>query len=170
MFHINRGFEYNLTIRILHKKSEDQIMETLTHSMTLDYPIDTLWKFVISFEDWAASIPGYHSHQKLNDQQYSLLVNTNFGFSKKQLLIQFKIMDVKQPSKVLFKLASENKTINGRGYLELSNSNLEQTAVFLRMDYAITGKMSPIIKSVIANSGKEKAEEAIKETVGSLLS
>lgn len=144
-------------------------METLTHSMNLDYPIQTLWNLVNSFDEWAKTIPGYHSHEKVNDQQYSLLVNTNFGFTKKQLLIQFKIMDETQPSKILFKLASENKTIKGRGYLELENVNKNSTSAFLRLDYLITGAMSSLVKSVIANSGREKAEEAIRETVSKLL-
>jgi carbon monoxide dehydrogenase subunit G len=144
-------------------------MQTLTHSMTFDYPIETLWNLVLSFEQWAHTVPGYQSHQKVNASQYSMFILSNFGFTKKQLNIQFKIMDLTKPSKVLFKVSSDNQNMKGRGYLELSKINNEKTSGFLRLDYLITGTMSSIIKSVISNSGKEKAEAAIKETVHNLL-
>jgi len=91
-------------------------MQTLTHSMTFDYPIETLWNLVLSFEQWAHTVPGYQSHQKVNASQYSMFILSNFGFTKKQLIIQFKIMYLTKSSKVLFKVTNVNQIMNGLSY------------------------------------------------------
>ena len=77
-------------------------MTSHTFKTVVKIPIETVWIFLNSMDDWKEVIPGYISHEIQSNQVSIWQVKSNFGMIKKKILFKAEIIDWHEYEKISF--------------------------------------------------------------------
>lgn len=133
-------------------------MPTITQSIDLDYSIETLWSIVYPFENWITQIPGYITHEVLNENEFYITFKLNYGMVKKTVKLNLKIKKLIKPSIIEFEFISESKHLQGQGFFQTKKNHPTSTNIYCSLDITAKGAMAPIIHSKIKNASLEKSK------------
>ena len=138
-------------------------------------PIETVWTFLHSVEDWYKVIPGYISHEIHSEKVSTWQIKSDFGLIKKKITFKAEILDWKELDKISFRMTGISDKFNGRGYIETIKLSNHKTRIEVAFDLTAEGSMAKLIKPFLKSSLPEMSEEhkveleqTIKQIAGSV--
>lgn len=118
------------------------------HEIDLDLPVQTIWEFVSVMENWIPLVPGYISHEIINERQSTWMFNGDIGIMKKKIHLQVDITEWTPPSLVKFNLTGINENFSGEGYFKTASLGNQRTRMTCSLDITAKGVKAPMINSV----------------------
>ncbi|WP_062349935.1 CoxG family protein [Bacillus kwashiorkori] len=134
-------------------------MPSGTHHLNIDVPINRVWNFVSSINNWAPLVPGYINHEIINDYESTWEFKGDLGFMKKTVKLKVDITKWEEPTKVTFNLTGLSDNFAGNGYFEAEVINDKTTAMTGNLDITARGAMGPMINAILKNFVPQTAEE-----------
>jgi carbon monoxide dehydrogenase subunit G len=129
------------------------------HDIVIDVPIEQVWDFVKDMDNWAPLLPGYISHEKLNEKQSNWTFKETVGVLKKKISLQVSIKEWIEPTRVTFDLKGINENLTGNGYFnaEVLGKNRTKMTGYLEMNAegALAPVMNAVMKTSLPKSGQE---------------
>lgn len=137
------------------------------HDIIIDVPIEQVWDFVKDMDNWAPLLPGYISHEKLNEKQSNWTFKETVGVLKKKISLQVTIKEWTEPTRVTFDLKGINENLTGNGYFNAENLGQNQTKMTGYLEMTAEGALAPVMnavmKSSLPKSGQELTEAIAKK-------
>ncbi len=138
-------------------------MPSKKHSIVVKAPLEEVWDFVRSMENWAPLVPGYIQHQLLSDMVSTWEFKTDLGILKKKISLRVDILKWEEPSQVTFKLTGINEKFMGGGYFSAEQTRVNETVMTGYLEINAFGTFAPVVNSVL----QPKLEEITQElTIG----
>lgn len=129
------------------------------YSIEINIPIERVWNFVSSIDNWAPLVPGYINHEIINDNQSTWEFKGDLGFMKKKVKLKVDIKEWNEPTQVTFDLTGLSDNFKGDGYFEAEKIDDQKTKMTGYLDITAGGAMGPMINSILKNFVPETAEE-----------
>jgi len=145
------------------------------HQMELDIPVHRAWGFVKDMNNWAPLVPGYTTHEQLNDRQSNWTFTGDAGIVQKTIHLRIDIKEWQEPTKVTFTMKGINENFSGDGYFQadtLSETSIKMTGYLQISAKGVTGPMiNQILKTMLPKMIKKFTEKVADrmvklETVG----
>jgi carbon monoxide dehydrogenase subunit G len=143
--------------------------------MELDIPVHRAWGFVKDMNNWAPLVPGYTTHEQLNDRQSNWTFTGDAGIVQKTIHLRIDIKEWQEPTKVTFTMKGINENFSGDGYFQadtLSETSIKMTGYLQISAKGVTGPMiNQILKTMLPKMIKKFTEKVADrmvklETVG----
>lgn len=138
---------------------EGNKMPSGTHQEIIDLPIEKVWSFVKSMDNWAPLIPGYISHNKFNDRLSTWEFYQDLGIIKKKVSLIVTIKEWIPPTKVTFDLKGLNEKFSGNGYFQAEALGQNKTKMTGYLNINAEGAMAKVVNKVLKNSIPKTAQE-----------
>lgn len=119
------------------------------HEMDLDLPVQTIWEFVSVMENWIPLVPGYISHEIINERQSTWMFHGDIGIMKKKIHLQVDITEWTPPSLVKFNLTGINENFSGEGFFNTLSLGERRSKMTCSLDITAKGVKAPMINSVL---------------------
>ncbi len=104
-------------------------MANAKHIIELQVPIEKIWAYISEIDNWATSVPGYVSHEILNETQSTWAIKGDMGIIKKTAKIQVEITEWNEPKKVSFTFKSLSGDFAGNGHYKAEAINDNRTRI-----------------------------------------
>lgn len=144
-----------------------------SHSTKLNLPIEHVWTFVSSINNWAPLVPGYINHELINDSESTWEFKGELGFIQKTIKLKVDITEWKEPNLVTFNLSGLSDNISGDGYFDAEKVDEASTKMTGYLDITAGGAMGPMINKVLKKIVPKTTEDLttsvankMKEVVG----
>ncbi len=144
------------------------------HDIEVPLPIRTVWEFVRVLDHWVVLVPGYISHEVINERRVTWSFTGDIGILKKEISLQVDITEWNEPTEVKFMLTGINENFTGEGYFKAQELGEKCTKMKLSRYYSqrfegADGKFHPeIARSPVDNrtggSGSQPDERTIAKT------
>ena len=119
------------------------------HEIELDLPISTIWEFVSDMDKWAPLVPGYISHEIINERQSTWTFLSDIGIMKKKVSLKIDITEWTEPSTVKFNLTGINENFAGEGYFIAEMLGEQRTKMTGCLNITAKGVMGPMINTIL---------------------
>lgn|SRR5699024_9657245 len=144
-----------------------------SHCTRLNLPIEKVWTFVSSINNWAPLVPGYINHELINDSESTWEFQGDLGFMKKTIKLKVDITEWKEPNLVTFNLSGLSDNFSGGGYFDAEKVDENSTKMTGYLDITARGAMSPMINKILKKFVPKTTEKLtisvanrMKEVVG----
>ncbi|MCM3214292.1 CoxG family protein [Niallia taxi] len=134
-------------------------MPSKKHSVVVKAPLEKVWDFVRSMDNWAPLVPGYIQHQIISDLVSTWEFKTDIGFIKKKISLRIDILKWEEPSQVSFKLTGINEKFIGSGYFSAQQVGEMQTKMTGYLEINAFGTFAPMVNSVLEPKLDEITQE-----------
>lgn len=124
-------------------------MPNRSHQTQLDLPIERVWGFVSSINNWAPLVPGYINHELINDSESTWEFEGDLGFMKKKIKLKVDITEWRAPNLVTFNLSGLSENFSGDGYFDAEKIDENSTKMTGYLDITAHGAMSPMINKIL---------------------
>lgn len=151
------------------QKKEFFVMPAGTHTTEINVPIQDVWNFVSSINNWAPLVPGYIDHELINDNESTWEFKGDLGFMKKKVKLKVDITIWQEPNKVEFNLTNMSDKFGGSGYFEAIEVDETSTKMMGKLDITADGAMGPMINSILKNFVPQTAQELIEAVSGKIV-
>ena len=135
-------------------------MTSHTFKTVVKIPIETVWIFLNSMDDWKEVIPGYISHEIQSNQVSIWQVKSNFGMIKKKILFKAEIIDWDEYERISFRLTGISDKFNGKGLIHTVKLSNHKTSIGVSLDLIAEGSLAKLMKPLMKNSIPELSEES----------
>ncbi|RHW43521.1 SRPBCC family protein [Neobacillus notoginsengisoli] len=129
------------------------------YSIDLKVPIEKVWRFVGSIDNWAPLVPGYIEHKIISDKESTWAFKGDFGFMKKTIKLKVDITEWNEPVLVTFDLTGLSDNFAGNGYFKAEKRNGSSTRMTGCLDITAYGIKGPVANSILKNFVPETTEE-----------
>lgn len=129
------------------------------HEITMNIPIEQVWGFVKDMDNWAPLLPGYISHEKLNEQESNWTFKETVGILKKKISLHVTIKEWVEPSRVTFDLKGINENLTGNGYFKAEAVDQNRTKMTGFLEITAEGALAPVMNAVMKTSLPKSGEE-----------
>lgn len=119
------------------------------HRIDLEHDISTIWRFVSVVENWVPLVPGYISHEVINDRQFMWTFIGEVGLMKKTITLQVDITEWLKPNEVKFALTGISSNFTGNGYFNAQDLGEKRTNMTGFLDITAKGVKAPMINSIL---------------------
>ncbi|MGZ0052477.1 CoxG family protein [Brevibacillus gelatini] len=119
------------------------------HDIELPLPIGTVWKFVSVLENWVLLVPGYISHEVIDERRVTWTFTGDIGIMKKQINLQVDITEWNEPTEVKFTLTGINENFTGEGYFRAEALGEARTKMTGFLDITAKGLKAPMVNSIL---------------------
>lgn len=122
------------------------------HSIELPVSIQDIWNYISDIDQWATTVPGYVSHEIVNDKQSTWAIKGDMGILKKTANLKVEITEWLEPKKVAFQFKSLSNDFVGNGQYEaeaLDDSHTRITGHLEIEPEATKGPMASMQKTVL---------------------
>lgn len=119
------------------------------HHIELDLAISKLWEFVSVLENWIPLVPGYISHEIINDRQVNWTFVGDIGIMKKTISLQADITEWNEPTEVRFTLTGLNENFTGEGFFKARALGERRTQMTGSLDITAKGLKAPMVNSIL---------------------
>jgi carbon monoxide dehydrogenase subunit G len=131
-----------------------------TFKTVVKIPIETVWVFLNSMDDWKEVIPGYISHEIQSNQVSIWQIKSNLGMIKKKILFKAEVMDWVEYERISFRLTGISDKFNGQGYIQTIKLSNHKTSIAVNFELTAEGSLAKLIKPFMKNSIPELSEES----------
>jgi carbon monoxide dehydrogenase subunit G len=131
-----------------------------TFKTVVKIPIETVWTFLNSMDNWKKVIPGYISHEIKNNQVSIWQVKSNFGMIKKKIHFKAEIIDWDEYERISFRLTGISDKFNGHGQIQTIKLSNHKTSIGVTFNLSAEGSLAKLIKPFMKNSIPEMSEES----------
>lgn len=129
------------------------------HSIDINVPIERVWEFVSSINNWAPLVPGYITHEIINENESTWEFKGDLGFMKKTVKLKVDITEWREPNLVTFNLTGTSDNFKGDGYFEAEKIDDISTKMTGSLNITAGGAMGPMINSILKSFVPKTAEE-----------
>ncbi|MCM3121543.1 SRPBCC family protein [Mesobacillus sp. AQ2] len=129
------------------------------HEILIDVPIEKVWDFVKDMDNWAPLLPGYISHEKLNEKQSKWTFKETVGVLKKKISLQVTIKEWIEPVRVTFDLKGINENLTGNGYFKADPVDVNRTRMTGYLEMTAEGALAPVMNAVMKTSLPKSGQE-----------
>lgn len=129
------------------------------HDIVIDVPIEKVWDFVKDMDNWAPLLPGYISHEKLNEKQSNWTFKETVGVLKKKISLQVSIREWIEPTRVTFDLKGINENLTGNGYFNAEALGKNRTKMTGYLEMTAEGALAPVMNAVMKTSLPKSGQE-----------
>lgn len=143
-----------------------------SHTTNVKVPIEDVWNFVSSINNWAPLVPGYIDHELINDNESTWQFKGDLGFMKKTVKLKVDITEWREPNLVTFNLTGMGENFKGDGYFEAEKVDDQSTNITGYIDITAAGAMGPMINTILKSFVPQTAADLtnaiadeIKETM-----
>ncbi|MET3290007.1 UNVERIFIED_CONTAM: carbon monoxide dehydrogenase subunit G [Brevibacillus sp. OAP136] len=119
------------------------------HNIEVDLSISTIWKFVSVLENWIPLVPGYLSHEIINDRQVAWSFVGDIGILKKTINLQVDIIEWTEPMAVRFTLNGTSGSFTGEGFFKAQELGPDKSRMTGFLDITAKGLKAPMVNSVL---------------------
>lgn len=140
-------------------------------NVMVNAPIEGVWHFVSTMDNWAPLVPGYIEHEILNEKESTWKFKSDIGIMKKKVHLKVDITSWVEPNKVTFNLTGINEKFTGSGYFEARPIDENQTLMTGSLDIQAEGKMGKMVNSILKNNVPEMTRDltqAVAKRIGEL--
>lgn len=134
-------------------------MPSRKHSVIVKAPMEKVWDFVRSMDNWAPLVPGYIQHQLISEMVSTWEFKTDLGILKKKISLRVDILKWEEPSEVSFKLTGINEKFMGNGYFSAEQSGVNETKMTGYLEINAFGTFAPMVNSVLQPKLDEITQE-----------
>ena len=134
-------------------------MSSHQHEITVHAPLETVWEFVRSIDNWAPLVPGYIEHEMLNEKESTWKFKSEMGIVKKKIHLKVEITEWIEPEKVTFQLIGINEKVTGHGYFKAIKLTNHLTKMIGFLDITAGGALAKVVKPLLKTSIPEFTEE-----------
>lgn len=136
-------------------------MPSSNHMVELQITSQDVWSFVSDVNNWAPLMPGYITHEKMNDQEINWQFLGDFGFMKKKVTLRLQKLTLVDSTKVTFLLEGVEDPFEGSGYFEVISISNEQTKLSGFLDISAIGLMGMMINNVLKSFVPQMTKELV---------
>jgi carbon monoxide dehydrogenase subunit G len=129
------------------------------HQVEVRLPIENVWDFVKDMDHWAPLVPGYISHQKINERRSTWEFKSDIGIMKKKVNLLIDITEWNEPNLVTFNLKGINEKFTGNGYFQAEVVGNSLTRMTGYLEIVAEGAMGSIVNNILKTSIPKTAEE-----------
>ena len=90
-------------------------MPAVSHTATLQAPLEQVWTFVRSFDNWARYIDGYQNHEVVDDTHSTWSIKGTAGSVTRTVTFDVEITEWDEGDHVAFTLAGRSEPLTGTG-------------------------------------------------------
>lgn len=119
------------------------------HDIELDLAVTAIWEFVSVLENWIPLVPGYISHEIINERRVTWTFTGDIGIMKKKISLQVDITEWNEPTEVRFTLEGTNGNFSGEGYFKATALGEKRTKMTGFLDITAKGLKAPMVNSVL---------------------
>jgi carbon monoxide dehydrogenase subunit G len=123
-------------------------MNSVQRELVVDKEPEAVWEFVKDMGKWASQMPGYMSHELLNDDDSVWTLNVNFGPFARPVVIDVHVTQWVAPSQVTFEVKGRSDPFRGSGAFEARKTEAG-TAISLQFGAEGTGSMAKMISAMV---------------------
>ncbi|WP_043932412.1 CoxG family protein [Bacillus sp. EB01] len=134
-------------------------MPSGVHSVDLSVPIEKVWGFVSSINNWAPLVPGYIEHEIISDMESTWAFKGDLGFIKKTIKLKVDITKWEEPNRVTFDLTGLSDKFAGNGYFEAKRLDGNFTRMTGCLNITARGATASMANSVLKNFVPKTTEE-----------
>jgi carbon monoxide dehydrogenase subunit G len=127
--------------------------------IAIDLPITDVWTFVKKMENWAPLVPGYISHEIVDEEQSTWTFKGDLGMIKKKIKMQVDITNWLEPTRVAFDLTGLNENFTGEGYFEAIALDGVPTKMTGYLNIEAQGPMSKLVNKMLESFVPQTASE-----------
>ncbi|WP_068673222.1 CoxG family protein [Oceanobacillus sp. Castelsardo] len=129
------------------------------HCVELDTPVSNIWDFVSDMNKWAPLVPGYVSHQIIDDRHSVWIIHGDIGIMERTVALNIKIVEWIENETIIFQVATSNETCKGEGCFEveaLSDTRSKMKGYLQVHVKGMVGTMvNPVLKTLVPKVGKD---------------
>jgi carbon monoxide dehydrogenase subunit G len=123
-------------------------MSSVQRELVVDKDPQAVWEFVKDMGNWASQMPGYMSHELLNDDESVWTLQVNFGPFARPVIVDVHVTQWTAPSQVSFEVKGRSDPFRGSGIF-LARETQSGTAISLQFGAEGTGSMAKMISAMI---------------------
>lgn len=113
-------------------------------TITVAKPQVEVWEFVADMSNWAQQMPGYISHDVVNENMSVWTVHVNLGPFQRPVVIDVEVTEWLPPSDVFFKIKGRVEPFQGGGQFHTDPAG-SNTEINLRFEAEPTGPMAALL-------------------------
>lgn len=123
-------------------------MNSVQRELVVNKDLQAVWEFVKNMGNWASQMPGYMSHELLNDDDSVWTLNVNFGPFARPVVIDVHVTQWIAPSQVTFEVKGRSDPFRGSGVF-LAHKTDAGTAISLQFGAEGTGSMAKVVSAMV---------------------
>ena len=123
-------------------------MNSVQRELVVDKDPQAVWEFVKNMGNWASQMPGYMSHELLNDNDSVWTLHVNFGPFARPVVIDVHVTQWVAPSQVTFEVKGRSDPFRGSGVFEAHETEAG-TAISLQFGAEGTGSMAKMVSAMV---------------------
>jgi carbon monoxide dehydrogenase subunit G len=134
-------------------------MYTFSNKVVINVPIEKVWAFLSSMDDWHRLIPGYISHEIEDSKVSTWLFKSHLGLIKKKMHLKAEITDWKEYEKINLNIIGISDKISGKGFIETLKISNHKTMITVYFDVILEGSLAKLIKPLLKKDIEEIPEK-----------
>lgn len=123
-------------------------MNTVQRELVVGQSPQAVWDFVEDMGNWASQMPGYMSHETINDDDSIWTLNVNFGPFTRPVVVDVHVTQWLAPTQVNFEVKGKADPFRGSGAF-LARETEGGTAITLQFGAEGTGSMAKVISAMV---------------------
>lgn len=133
-------------------------MVTVEKELLVSQDIERVWLFVRDMGNWANQMPGYVSHEQLNDHESMWELQVNMGPFTRPVIMDVRVLEWVPPMEVRFDLKGRFDPFHGRGAFR-AEPRESGTHINLEFGAEATGSMGKVLTAMAGPVLKKLAEQ-----------
>lgn len=150
-------------------KMGEKKVRTKLYTMKLELPLAKVWEIIGAYEMWVPLLPGYLSHEIINENESVWTIKREIGLIKKKFDIGVFIKRWNEPRSINLQFWDGKERFSGECFLEMKEIARNETLLTVSLRYSVSGSMSKMISNLIKTDGTELTQE-IKKMIETNLS
>jgi carbon monoxide dehydrogenase subunit G len=149
------------------------VMPNDIHRVNVNAPIEEVWRFVSTMDNWAPLVPGYIEHVIINDKESTWKFKSDIGIMKKKVHLKVDITNWNEPTKVTFNLTGINEKFIGHGFFEAKRQDANQTQMTGSLEINAQGTMAKMVNNILKTNVPDMTKgltQAVAEKIDELQS
>lgn len=124
-------------------------MLTVNRELSVTRSQPEVWAFVKEMGNWASQMPGYMSHEKINDNDSVWTMQMNLGPFTRPIVMDVHVLEWLEPSTVNFTVKGKFDPFQGKGSFA-SRTDGDITRIVLDFGVEGTGSMAKVVSAMAA--------------------
>lgn len=135
------------------------------HEVEVDSTIQTVWAFVSTLDYWTPLVPGYISHEIINDRQLIWTFTSDVAIIKKTISLQVDITRWNEPTEMKFTLTGISSNFVGEGFFKAKELEKGRTKMIGCLDITAKGLKGPMVNSILKTYLPQATVELVEAMV-----
>lgn len=140
-----------------------------THKVDVALSKEQIWEFVHDMNNWAPLVPGYITHNIINENESTWEFKGDLGFMKKTVKLKIDIKEWNEPISVIFDLKGTSDNFKGGGHFIAHPIDENNTTMEGYLDITAGGAMGPMVNTILKNFVPKTAQELTDNIVAKLI-